>query len=60
MGKMDEIVWAIRTDELFEDRQIFNGYMTPPDQIILGRIYKNCIPLTRGECEENPTFKHIN
>lgn len=59
MSKMDEIVYAIKITDLFSDDKYFNGYKTPADPVILDRIYTKNIEMTRGECEENPEFKHI-
>jgi predicted NUDIX family phosphoesterase len=56
MNKMDEVVFAIKTKEL---GPLFQGFQIPPDKEILDKIYSKCIPLTRGECENNPKYKHI-
>jgi len=59
MNKLEEVVWAIKTDKLFSNNKYFQGYRTPPDKEILNRIYNDCIPLTRRECENDPNYKHI-
>jgi len=59
MGKLDEIVWGIKVEDLFLGGLEFNGYKTPASQVLLYRIYKECISLSRRECEEEPKFKHV-
>jgi predicted NUDIX family phosphoesterase len=59
MGKLDEVVYAIKVSELSSDGPLFNGFQQPPDQTILNKIYSNTLLMTRRECENDPKFKHI-
>lgn len=59
MNKMEEIVYAIKVSDLFSNNDHFNEYKTPADPVILNRIYTKNVEMPRGECEENPEFKHI-
>jgi predicted NUDIX family phosphoesterase len=59
MSKLDEIVWAIRVSELTPDNTFFEGYQRPPDPTILNKIYNNCMPISRRNCENDPKLKHI-
>ena len=59
MDKLAEIVWGIKVEDLFLGSLEFNGYKTPASQVFLYRIYKESIPMSRRDCEEDPKFKHI-
>ena len=59
MTKMDEIVFALPVDELFAGATKFNGASFYSDPIILENIYTKSKPIKRGDCENDPTIKHI-
>lgn len=59
MDKMEEIVWAVKVNELSPDDTLFEGYQVPPDPTILDKIYNNCVAMSRRDCENNPEFKHV-
>ena len=59
MNKNDEIVFALPVDELFAGATKFNGVSFYSDPIILENIYTKSKPMKRGDCENDPTIKHI-
>jgi len=65
MNKMDEVVYAVPKDKLFEDGLFeFQGLLARSDdhflfQAIMENIFKYHIEMTRGECENDPGYKHI-
>ena len=59
MTKMDEIVFALPVDELFAGATKFNGASFYDNPVILENIYTKSKPVKRGDCENDPTMKHI-
>jgi predicted NUDIX family phosphoesterase len=59
MDKMNELVFAIKVEDLSPHEPIFQGFLKSPNQYILDRVYSKSVLMTRRECENNPVFKHI-
>ena len=59
MDKLDEVVYAVKREDLEKTKPLFDGYLTPPDDKILKVIYKKSFPVIRRECENNPEIKHV-
>ena len=58
MGKMDEMIYAIEVDELFSGVNKFNKFIEM-DTNILANIEEYTKIMKRGECENDPTIKHL-
>ena len=58
MDKMDEQIYAIKVDKLFSGVNKFNKFIEV-DTNILANIEEYTKIMKRGECENDPTIKHL-